>query len=168
MFEKIKDLIYDISDYLVTIIIVFFIVISITFVMTKSYGLDFSKNDLLSLFQKEAMVEEEIETPASAPTEVEAETPSPELPETATPLEDLEEEEEEEEEEEDKEIIVEVYPGDGSYDVGDRLVEAGIIEDSYELALTLVERNLDTALQVGQYTFTKDMTLDQVIDVLFP
>ena len=54
MLEKIKDIIYDLSDYLVTLIIIFFIVISIAFVMTKSYGLDFSKNDLLSLFNKAA------------------------------------------------------------------------------------------------------------------
>ena len=64
MLEKIKDIIYDLSDYLVTLIIIFFIVISIAFVMTKSYGLDFSKNDLLSLFNKEEI---EIPTPEPEP-----------------------------------------------------------------------------------------------------
>lgn len=171
MFEKIKDLIYDISDYLVTIIIVFFIVISIAFVMTKSYGLDFSKNDLLSLFQNEANIkEEEIKTPTSPPAEVKPETlapapaPTPMPPPTSTPSQ----EEKDKEEKEKNEIVVAVEEGDGSYDIGERLEDAGVIKDSNELAVTLVERELDTDLQVGEYTFKKDMTIDQVINVLFP
>ncbi|NLY35927.1 MAG: endolytic transglycosylase MltG [Tissierellia bacterium] len=167
MFEKIKDLIYDISDYLVTIIIVFFIVISIAFVMTKSYGLDFSKNDLLSLFQKEANItKEEIKPPVTPPAVVKPETPTP-TP-TPTPAPAPTQEEKDKAEEEKTEILIEVYPGDGSYDVGERLVDAGVIKDSDEFAITLVERNLDTDLQVGEYTFKKDMTIDQVIEVFFP
>lgn len=166
MFEKIKDLIYDISDYLVTIIIVFFIVISIAFVMTKSYGLDFSKNDLLSLFQNEAIVkEEEVIAPTSPAEEVKPPTPTrtpPAAPEP-TPLPSPEDKEEEK-----TEIVIEVYPGDGSYDVGERLVEAEVIKDSYEFAVTLVDRGLDTDLQVGVYTFKKNMTIDEVIEVFFP
>lgn len=176
MFEKIKDLIYDLSDYLVTIIIVFFIVISIAFVMTKSYGLDFSKNDLLSLFNKE-IVKEEIKAPEKTPdttpatgtptTGTPTPTPTP-APQTPTPTPAPAPTTPDKDKEENKDIVIEVYPGDGSYDIGERLVEAGVLKDSSEFAIALMERGLDTDLQVGEYTFKKNMTLDQVIAVLFP
>ena len=47
-------------------------------------------------------------------------------------------------------------------------MDAGVIKESYEFAVTLVDRDLDTDLQVGEYTFKKDMTIDEVIKVFFP
>lgn len=161
MFEKIKDFIYDISDYLVTIIIIFFIVISIAFVMTKSYGLDFSKNDLISIFSKEEITE--VEAPPQVPEEKPTPPPVPEPPKA-----EAEKEVEEEKEEPEEDYILYIEPGDDSNAIGARLENAGVLEDAHEFALTLVDRDLDTALQIGEYTFKKKMTLDEVIEVLFP
>ncbi len=181
MFEKIKDFVYDISDYLVTIIIIFLIVISIAFVMTKSYGLDFSKNDLISLFNKEELVQSK-EPPQVEPSKP---TPPPEAPplieeekqddEEDKEVKEEDEEKKEKEEDEDKEVkedkedyILHIEPGDQSNSISERLEKAGVIKDAYELAVVLAERGLDTALQIGDFTFKKNMTIEQVIDVLFP
>lgn len=172
MLEKIKDIIYDLSDYLVTLIIIFFIVISIAFVMTKSYGLDFSKNDLLSLFNRE-----EIESPVTAPEP----EPKPEPVVSPEPQEDSQTQDQEEEEdtqdkdsEDDKQdttsgdYLLVIESGASSNSIANELEEAGVISDSYELVNTLVERGLDTAIQLGEFSFKTNMSIDQVIDILFP
>lgn len=176
MLEKIKDIIYDISDYLVTIIIIFFIVISIAFVMSRSYGLEFSKNDLLSLFNKESqelVKEPEVETPDFSfedEEEEEEKEPSDEDLDDKDP-EDADEDEDEEEKEasdSDSDYLLEIVSGDSSSTISLRLEEAGVIEDSSELANALVEQGLDTQIQLGDFTFGKNLTVNQVIEILFP
>ena len=186
MFEKLKDIFYDISDYVVTIIIVFFIVISIGFIMTKSYGLEFSKNDLLSFFQKGKNTEV---LSTKTPSEVQGNVPktSTEIPKTTadpkteTPLTttgttsttgtttdpDKTAEDDKKEEDKDQPVPVEIYEGDGAYDIAGRLVDSGVIKDADEFVNELIARGLDTSVRIGQYNFKKDMTMDEVFKVLF-
>lgn len=176
MLEKIKDIIYDLSDYLVTLIIIFFIVISIAFVMTKSYGLDFSKNDLLSLFNKEEI---EIPTPEPEPVinnqpVVDPQTQVPEKEDEENEDKDTEDKDPDKEDEDDnksdasKDYVLVIESGANSNSIADELEEAGVISDSYDLVNALVERGLDTAIQLGEFTFKPNMTIDQVLDILFP
>lgn len=174
MFEKLKDIFYDISDYVVTIIIVFFIVISIGFIMTKSYGLEFSKNDLLSFFQKGGEKETVV---TITPTEKENSTTDTTIsPITSTPTEGTTTSPSTTttpgttttpEQPKDVTVQVDVNEGDGAYAIGERLVENGVIKDADEFVNELVNRGLDASVRVGEYTFKKDMTMDEVFNVLF-
>lgn len=177
MFEKLKDIFYDISDYVVTIIIVFFIVISIGFIMTKSYGLEFSKNDLLSFFQSGKNTEviatgtsddekDKVEktTPETPTDVVETSTPETSTAGTTTPETDTPETEEAQK---DEAVEVGIYEGDDAYDIAERLVENGVIKDAQDFVNELIERGLDTSVRVGEYNFKKDMTMDEVFTVLF-
>ena len=176
MFEKLKDIFYDISDYVVTIIIVFFIVISIGFIMTKSYGLEFSKNDLLSFFQKgsekESVVtitptekensttETTISPITNTPAEGTTSSPTTTSPGATTTPPTTEEPKK-------VEVQVVISEGDGAYTIGESLVEKGVIKNAEEFVNELINRGLDTSVRVGDYTFKKDMTMDEVFSVLF-
>ncbi len=187
MFEKFKNFIYDISDFLVTIIVVFIVVASITFVMNKSFGFDFAKYGIMnSLSEVETNVSDsdvkdnkvnnnkeknETITPIK-PKQNKTPTETPSQPETKTEIATQTPTETDKPEntvaEETKDVFIEVVEGEFPTDIAEKLEEAGVIKDRSTFVQAIIDGGYASLLQLGEYTFKTNMTDDEALGVLFP
>lgn len=167
MFEKIKDMWYDVSDFLITFIIVVLIVGAIAFIMTSSLGVDFALSDYLTFLRNQpapsVVVEEPPAEEPTPPTVVE--TPEPEEEPEVDPEET---EAEEEPEAPTGEIVFTINPGDRLDLVAEDLLRQNIISSTSDFLNEVGRRNLETSLQVGNFTLETGMSIDDVIYALFP
>ncbi len=176
MIEKFKNFIYDISDFLVTIVVVFIVVASITFVMNKSFGFDFAKYGIMKTItgvetdtadtNDKDNTEEEAITPIKPKTEnTDAATPSepetnvavqtPTAPSKPKPVEK-------------KEITIEVVEGEFPTDIAQKLKDAGVIKDTSSFVQAITDGGYASLLQIGEYNFTTNMSDSEALKVLFP
>jgi UPF0755 protein len=64
------------------------------------------------------------------------------------------------------ERFVEIPPGAGSRAIGDRLVEAGVVQDTWTYRIGLWRTGQGRHLKAGEYRFTRPMTALDVIEML--
>lgn len=182
MFEKFKDFLYSISDFLLTFVIILIIVVSISFVMTKSFNIDFSKGNLLSVEtgEKKSSLESSkkddnlpgvniIGSETNEGTETNTTSTS-----ITTPVETSSDNLKPKSEESTKPVVtqtndVEISVDEGDYPgiVADKLFESGVIKSKGAFLDKIIEKKLEGSLQLGKYKFNRNMTIDEVIDVLF-
>lgn len=170
--EKIKDVLYDLSDFLLTLIIILVIIIAITFVMTRTFDLDLQKESIFEFIKGDSpqpepnvtipATDEPVKTPTEtgeAQTSIEPVLPTP--TETTTPTET-----QTTEPTTSTAIEVTFDAGDTSDVFAEKLLSAGVITSADDFVSTLIERGLDTVLQPGTFNFKKGMSIDEVINVL--
>mgnify|MGYP001212216803 CR=1 FL=1 len=175
MFEKMKDMWYDVSDFLVTLIIVVLIIGSIAFIMTNTLGVEFALSDYLTFLRNQPAPSVSVTEPKPEPappvvvqtpvvpvqTEPEAtpaESPSEvtTTPETPTPADTG------------AEVTITVKRGDYLRNVANELLRQNVIPSVRDFMDRVVEKGLEGSLQVGNFTFKENMKIDEVIEILFP
>ncbi|MDI9472089.1 MAG: endolytic transglycosylase MltG [Tissierellia bacterium] len=169
MFEKIKDVWYDVSDFLITFIIIVLIVGSIAFIMTNTLGVDFALSDYLTFLRDQPAPSVSVTEPKPEPTlPVIIQTPIvPIQTQTeATPAESPSEEPVETNT--GPEVQITVNTGDYLRDVANELLRKNVILSVRDFMDRVVEKGLEGRLQVGTFTFHENMTYDEVIGILFP
>lgn len=174
MFEKIKDMWYDVSDFLVTLIIIVLIIGSIAFIMTNTLGVDFAISDYLSFLRNQPAPSVSVTepTPEPAPTVVQTPILTVETPTEQTPAENpvetpLEETPNNTAGTEDG-IVITVNQGDYLRDVANELLQAKVITSVRDFMDLVVQEGLEGSLQIGEFTFKENMTDREVLDILFP
>lgn len=177
MINKLKDIFYDLSDFILTLIIILVIILAIAFIMTRTFNIDIESDsifDLLNDGDRPTAVTDETSEPESDEMPMTDETESP--TESIVPINPIPESEEAETQESvpaettepNAQIEIEIPPGGTATQFSQDLEEAGIIEDSQTLLNQLTEDGLDTRLQTGNYVFTPNMTYQDIVNVLFP
>lgn len=64
-------------------------------------------------------------------------------------------------------VVLNVANGMTSGDVGSMLKSAGMIEDAYAFSADIEKRGLQNSLRPGVFTVDSEMSLDQVISIIF-
>jgi UPF0755 protein len=65
-----------------------------------------------------------------------------------------------------REVQFEVAYGQTTYDIADRLVQAGLIRDRRAFVFEAITRGVTTDFIAGNHTLTRAMTVDQIIDAM--
>ena len=65
-----------------------------------------------------------------------------------------------------REIILQISYGDTTAEIGDALVQAGVITDARAFVFESIERNATYSFIAGRHAVSKAMTVDQIIDSL--
>lgn len=185
MLEKVKDLFYDISDILLSILIiaVMFYTISWKLSDTMSYTPNLNLPFLSS--QAEEAPIPTVEADESTHVAVDEKSPSvedatnpvtdegevidmaPDPEETApTPQEEAKPESESINVLTVKEVSFIVPSGTVAYKIIQQLEDQGLIDDKSAFTTRLSERKLDSKLRSGTFQLSSDMTYDQIINKL--
>lgn len=169
MINKLKDIFYDLSDFILTLIIILVIILAITFIMTRTFNIDIQSDSIFDIISDN--------DPAPVLTPDEEMTSEPETPtETVVPINPIPETDETvtnepmpvETNESDAAVNIEIPIGGTATQFSIDMEEAGIIEDAQGFLNQLTEDGYDVRLQVGNYVFTPNMTYQEIINVLFP
>lgn len=162
MFEKIKDFLYDISDMVLSIIIIGLIFYSVSWKIsdTLSPDLDVSSRPVLTDETTPVVV-------IPDPDDAFDETPDDEQTPDETPDDDHEVEVETPVVEEPlvfERFVVET--GSSSYAIGQQLERQGFITNVNDFTKRILERGVDRSLRAGEFQLSKSDDLDIIIDVL--
>ena len=163
MIEKIKDYLYDISDVLLSLIIIAVMVFSISYIMTDAFKINIfsggEERDISSIVPENAgsKKEEVTETDDGADEAEPEETDAEETPDTETATEE-------------GEVVtavkVSIPEGSMPQTFARKLSDAGLIDSTGDFIDRIVERGVDTKLRPGDYTFGMNVTIDEIIDKL--
>lgn len=176
MFEKLKDIFYDLNDLLVTLIIILVIVLAIAYVFTNAFDLDLNRASVFDFFgTHEAQTETEPpattdpatvtepETTVARPVDpetgivnVDPETNTPSTP-TPTPTEPT-----------DQTVVVTMAEGMSLSEFAQLLQTNGVISDYQSFVNLVVSQGLDTQVQALSYTFPLDITDAEAVRIMFP
>ena len=156
MFEKIKDFLYDISDIVLSLIIIGLIFFAVSWKISDTLSMDVeaptdsvietttgSQISVTPVETTEATVESTEET-TEATTE-----PTTEAATEAPKLENF--------------VVAEGEPG---YTIGKNLEAQGFVADSDEFVKRLIEMGYDSKLRAGTFKISKTDSLDTIIKVL--
>ncbi|NCU17895.1 endolytic transglycosylase MltG [Pallidibacillus pasinlerensis] len=77
-----------------------------------------------------------------------------------------EEETKEEEPEQPEKVVVKIESGMSLSDIADRLKEHQIIEDTKAFKDFMIEKEYERYVQIGDFEFTKGMSLEEIADVI--
>jgi hypothetical protein len=173
MFDKLKDILYDVSDILFSLIIVALIFSIVSWKISDSLAFEVkvpdkntteiassSDPDLIQI-EEATETEEDQTTPGTPNTDT---TATPETTEPATPdtgsdakpggtsvnLVGTT-----------KEIVIE--PGSSGYSIGKLLADEGMVPDTQTFIKRVEELGLGAKLRSGTFTLSSDMSLDEVI-----
>lgn len=177
MFDKLKDILYDVSDILFSLIIVALIFSVVSWKISDSLAFevkvpDKNTTEIASssdpdLIQIEEATESEEgqttpETPPGTPntdTTATPETTEPSTPDTGSDAKpggtsvNLVGTT--------KEIVIE--PGSSGYSIGKLLADEGMVPDTQTFIKRVEELGLGAKLRSGSFTLSSDMSLDEVI-----
>lgn len=156
MFEKIKDFLYDISDIVLSLIIIGLIFFAVSWKISDTLSMDVeaptdsvietttgSQISVTPVETTEATVEStEESTEATTEPTTEAATEAPKL-----------------------ENFV-VAEGELGYTIGKNLESQGFVADSDEFVKRLIEMGYDSKLRAGTFKISKTDSLDTIIKVL--
>lgn len=156
MFEKIKDFLYDISDIVLSLIIIGLIFFAVSWKISDTLSMDVealtdsvietttgSQISVTPVETTEATVESTEET-TEATTE-----PTTEAATEAPKLENF--------------VVAE---GELGYTIGKNLESQGFVADSDEFVKRLIEMGYDSKLRAGTFKISKTDSLDTIIKVL--
>lgn len=173
MFEKIKDIFYDLNDLLVTLIIILVIVLAIAYVFTNAFDLDINRASVFDFFgngNDAPAVETDQATKEPATTEpATAEPATTETgivsvdPQTDEPAAD----DEETAEPEAQNVTLTMEPGLTLQDFAQLLQQNGVIKDYSTFVELIVSQGLDTQIQARSYTFPLDITDAEAVRIMF-
>ncbi len=196
MLEKIKDILYDLSDFLLMFVIVAVIILSISSIMSSTFGIDLQNNASTNIAKdKVSKVDKEPNTEVTKPKEDEK-TNSEETDNTADNQTDSSNTTDEKDKKdnnatttdntttnqennedsttdnttangEKKEITFTITQGTTPRDLSKSLKDQNIISDSQKFLLLLVEKKLDTKIRTGTFKLKTNMTNQEVLDVIF-
>lgn len=187
MFEKIKNIFYDLSDLFVTILIIAVIVVSISLIMSSSIGIDFQKQlkdieRVSTTTEQKEPTKQNVEKPvkeANDPTVKKQPTTSTnDNTNSVTSNQENQAKPKEESkpvekkpvanEQKSKSVVITYPAGEPLQNFAKNLQEQKVIDSSDAFIALLVEQELDTLVQPGEYTFTTQSTPAEVIKILFP
>lgn len=156
MFEKIKDFFYDISDIVLSLLIIAVIFYSVSWKISDTLSVDMNA--------PETTVEGE-ESPTEAPIIiVTPENPDDESVETTEPTTVPETEPPTEAP---LELVTFTVPeGSSGYSIGEKLQSEGFIGDVNSFVKRLVEMGYDNKLRAGDFRLSKSDDMDTLIKVL--
>lgn len=163
--EKVKDFLYDISDFvfsLLIILIIFFVVSwKLTDTMQVQWFTNIGRSDVAVEFTDEATPDlDDIGTPQEEVIDItptEEETPVEETPVEETPVEEVVEI---------KEITFVIEPGSPGFKIATNLETEGLIDSVDEFIQKLDELNLGNKLRAGDFKLNTGMTVEEIIRTL--
>lgn len=170
MIDKIKNFLYDISDMLLSLLIIALIFYAVSWKISDTLSPDTeqNKNDII---KAENQPKKPIETP-KAETEAPKET---EVPKETVPPKETEKPKETDKPAKDdsKEtttpgemVTFTIAPGSSGYAIGKSLMEKGFVENADEFTKRIIELGVDNQLKAGDFKLAKGDALDTVINVL--
>ena len=171
MLERIKDFFYDISDIVVSLLIIALIFVSVSWKINDTLSVNIEKSDASTQEIPPIVVEpeeapenetepeplpeptptEEPETEPEAPIEETPPTPEPVTPPVVTPA-----------------VLETFVVADGStgYDIGVELQNAGFVVNVNDFVKRSIELGLDSKLRSGTFKLSKTDELDLIIKIL--
>lgn len=164
--EKVKDFLYDISDFvfsLLIIVIIFFVVsFKLTDTMQVHFFTNLGKDTATELNDATVPSLDDIDNnPINLPEETTDVTPPVEdttEPEDTTPAEETVVEI--------KDVDFEIAPGSPGFKIATNLESAGLIQDVDEFISKLDELNLGNKLRAGTFKLNTGMTVEEIIRTL--
>ncbi|WP_459129982.1 hypothetical protein [Guggenheimella bovis] len=170
MLEKLKNVFYDVSDFLITLVILLIIVISISFIMNNSLGLNLSKESIFDTLNNKPAPEpattvsnEPVKIPTTEPVKEQSSEPTL----TTEPVRPVQSNEPVAPVVERKKVKISVQDKTTWRMIASALVNNGVIEDGDAFIQEIAHQGLDTKLKPGNFTFEEGMTIQEVIDVMF-
>jgi len=162
--EKVKDFLYDISDFvfsLLIILIIFFVVSwKLTDTMQVQWFTNIGKSDVAAEFTEDATPSlDDIGTPQEEVIDI---TPTEEETVDETPVE----EDPVEEIVEIKEVIFVIDPGSPGFKIATNLETEGLIDSVDEFIQKLDQLNLGNKLRAGDFKLNTGMTVEEIIRTL--
>lgn len=176
MFEKLKDILYDLNDIFISIILISVIFLAVSWKLDDSLAFSFSSENDLPVIENEELISdngnsEELEVVVITPINEETssddnlnettdpgaiDTPTVE-PSTETPAIDVKPKTE-------KTFVV--NSGTTGYQISLDLESQGFVDSSSDFLVRLEERGLGFKLQSGDFTLYTSDTIDDIINVL--
>lgn len=164
--EKVKDFLYDISDFvfsLLIIVIIFFVVsFKLTDTMQVHFFTNLGKDATTDLADATVPSLDDIDNnPVNLPEETTDVTPPVEEEtetEDTTPAEDTVVEI--------KDVNFEIAPGSPGFKIATNLESAGLIQNVDEFISKLDELNLGNKLRAGTFKLNTGMTVEEIIRTL--
>jgi hypothetical protein len=156
MFEKIKDFFYDISDIVLSLLIIAVIFYSVSWKISDTLSVDIGAPATTSAGD---------ETPTESPiVVVTPENPGNDSPETTEPTT---EPETEPPTQAPLELVTFTVPeGSSGYSIGEKLQSEGFVGDVNAFVKRLIEMGYDNKLRAGDFKLSKSDDMDTLIKVL--
>ncbi|MCH4890386.1 endolytic transglycosylase MltG [Acidaminobacter sp. JC074] len=163
--EKVKDFLYDISDFVFSLLIIAIIFFVVSFKLTDTMQVHFFSNlgrdtavDMTDATQPslDDLDGEVVTTPEVTPVEEETlpeETVTDPVEETPVVVEI-------------KEVEFEIAPGSPGFKIATNLESAGLIDDVDVFIQTLDDLNLGNKLRAGTFKLNTGMTVEEIIKAL--
>jgi len=172
MLEKIKDILYDLTDFALVILIIVIMTTVISIKITDAMSVN-----LFSIFNnnqtEETLVVNEPEKPIEEDDNVEEIIIKPELDESANDEEDTTNGETQEDnvsetttEESDKEVTIVIESGSTGYAIAKKLRDNKLIEDTSVFISRVEDLELGAKLQSGTFVLNTSQSLDDMIYTL--
>lgn len=177
MIDKIKNFLYDISDMLLSLLIIALIFYAVSWKISDTLSPDTVQNKK-EIVKTENQPVKPIENPNPTPeTDAPKET---DVTENETPKENEVPKESQPQKEADKSakddskettpsgemITFTIAPGSSGYAIGKSLMEKGFVENADEFTKRIIELGVDNQLKAGDFKLAKGDALDTVINVL--
>ena len=144
--EKLKDILYDGTDYIIMVVVILIMVLVIHWRLDGLFDKSTTQID----------ANDQVETINKDNSE-----------ENANQDGDVSTEEDEKEPIEEENFVKINIPNDAlPGKIGEILVESGLIEDKQKFVDKTVEMNADTKLRSGEFEIPKNSTLEEIINIL--
>lgn len=149
MFEKIKDIIFDIRDFVIVIAIISVLVFSVTWKIGETLNVDIDSKVVVNIESTTPPAAETTPTlpPTTASTTVTTATTT--APTTKS-----------------KTVKFQIREGEYSQDIANHLYELGLIESVDAFLVKAHEMGVDTSLRTGVYELKTDDDLETMIRLL--
>lgn len=170
MLEKIKDILYDLTDFALVILIIVIMTTVISIKITDAMSVN-----LFSFFNNEqtgeTVIAEEPENPIKEDDGIEEIIIKPEFDESANNEEDTTPDNEESNDSEttvesNKEVTIVIESGSTGYSIAKKLRENALIEDTSVFISRVEDLKLGAKLQTGTFVLNTSQSLDDMIYTL--
>ncbi|HHY90183.1 MAG TPA: endolytic transglycosylase MltG [Clostridiales bacterium] len=154
MWEKLKDFLYEISDILFALLIIFVMSVVITWKITDSMAFSKNKNSFPTQNQTSVHMEHSKNT-SSDKTDVSEKTePEEENADNPSPSQS------------DEPIQINIPSGIPAANIATILEENNLIQSASDFIARIEERQLANQLKFGTFQFKQGSSLDEIIDIL--
>ncbi|TCO73820.1 MltG/YceG/YrrL family protein [Marinisporobacter balticus] len=167
MWEKLKDVLYEVSDILLAVVIILFMSTVITWQVTDSLAYSKEKVDSLNETTKNEVVNQETPLPINqeetdSSSDAPSITPNEQIPKEIVPKETVPVEPEPTQQPPTI-IHVEIPSGTAGTGIAKILKEKGLIEDTAKFIARVEELKMASKLKSGTFDIQAGSTLDDVI-----
>ncbi|OPL07742.1 MAG: hypothetical protein AVO33_03670 [delta proteobacterium ML8_F1] len=150
MMEKIKDLLYDVSDIALSLLLVAVIALSITYKITDAFTLSIFEPDATTVIPVSEQLAPPEEPSSEAPPEEPVE-PSEDEPVEITPP---------------TKVQFKIEQGMTGYNIANLLHEKGLIQSIDNFIARVEELKLGSKLRTGTYSVSSAIDMDELIYVI--